>query len=352
MSNEIAQFDPNALAHKDAGIYGLPFTTATAKQIILPVPWEVTVSYRTGTAHGPSAIFAAAAQVDLYDPDVPDAWKAGLAMEEIPERLVGLNDSLREKAERYLELLAAGETPEKQKEMRELLKEIESGCETMNGWVQERAAHFLDQGKVVSLIGGDHSSPLGLFRELGKRYPEFGILHFDAHSDLRDAYEGFKYSHASIMFNALDIKSMKKLVQVGIRDYCEEEAQLIKDSHGRIIAFYDRDLQNRLFDGNSWREICDEIVAQLPQNVYVSFDVDGLDPKLCPNTGTPVPGGLEFEQALYLVRRVSRSGRKLIGFDVNEVAPGEEDEWDANVGARLVWRLANLVALSQNLVPS
>jgi agmatinase len=211
--------------------------------------------------------------------------------------------------------------------------------------VQRRAGHFLDKDKLVSLIGGDHSTPLGLIRELGKRHADFAVLHFDAHADLRDAYEGFKYSHASIMFNVLEVASMSKLIQVGIRDYCEDEADLVRNSEHRIVSYYDRAVKARLFAGETWRNVCEEIVEQLPHHVYVSFDVDGLDPKLCPNTGTPVPGGLDFEEALYLVRQVVTSGRRIIGFDVNEVAPGS-DEWDANVGARLVYRIANLAVLS------
>ncbi|MBX9719885.1 MAG: arginase family protein, partial [Candidatus Obscuribacterales bacterium] len=146
-------------------------------------------------------------------------------------------------------------------------------------------------------------------------------------------------------------KSSKKLVQVGIRDYCEQEYELVKNSNGRVVSFYDRDIKSRVYEGESWRDISNRILAELPQNVYVSFDVDGLDPKLCPNTGTPVPGGLEFEQAVFVVKQLVAQGKTIIGFDVNEVAPGEDDEWDANVGARLVYRLANLAALSRNLKP-
>lgn len=348
MTNLI-DFNPNAIAQKDAGIFGLPFTTASAKQVIIPVPWEVTVSYRAGTALGPQAIYDASAQVDLFDADVENAWKAGLAMDAISEELQALNGKHRVFAEQYISLLEDGETPESNAEMSKLLKQINDACARMNEIVEARAAELIEQGKLVSLIGGDHSTPLGLMRALGKKHEEFGILHIDAHADLRDAYEGFKYSHASIMFNVLEVPSMSKLVQVGIRDYCEEEALLVSDSRGRIVSFYDRDIKESLYDGKSWKSVCTEIVEGLPEKVYVSFDVDGLDPKLCPNTGTPVPGGLEFEQSLYLVREVVRSGRTIIGFDINEVAPGE-DEFDAIVGARLLYRIANLAALSNKIV--
>ncbi len=335
-------FDPNAVAFGE-GIYGLPFTTKTAQQVIIPIPWEATVSYRQGTAKGPQAILRASRQVDLFDPDVPDAWKLGLAIDEMPADLLALNDQTRKDVEIHLSNLESGSSQP------ELLDRINAKCKIMNAFVRERAKHFLEQGKLVYAIGGDHSTPLGLIQELAER-SEFGILHFDAHADLRNAYEGFEFSHASIMFNVMKLPNVIKLVQVGIRDYCEDEVALVHESDGRIVMFTDRELKARQFDGDSWRTICRSIVQKLPEQVYVSFDVDGLDPKLCPNTGTPVPGGLEFEQSIFLIREVVSSGRKIIGFDLNEVAPGE-DEWDACVGARIFYRIANLTALSNKLQP-
>ncbi len=345
---DLRTFDPNSVGQKTENIFGLPFTADEAAIAVIPVPWEVTVSYREGTASGPEAILAASYQVDLYDPDYVDAWRIGLAMEEIPTELRNLNDEMRPTAEEYIGMLEEGHTPEDHPLMKQMLEKINASCEKMNEWVQERAAAQLDRGAIAAVLGGDHSTPLGLIRELAKRHDSFGILHIDAHADLRDAYEGFTYSHASIMFNAIKEPTLTKLVQVGIRDYCEMESDLVASSDGRIVSFYDRDIKTKMFEGMSWMHICQEIVSQLPDEVYVSFDIDGLDPKLCPNTGTPVPGGLEYEQALYLVRMVAESGRVIIGFDVNEVAPGDEDEWDANVGARLLYRLANLTAKSND----
>ncbi len=342
MSQHIAtsDFDPNAMASLD-GVYGLPFDTKTAAQVILPVPWEATVSYRTGTANAPEAVLQASKQVDLYDPFVDDAWKVGLAMHDDSESLSRLNTDARAKAERYLSILAENGTDDK------LLEEINNDCEKMNAWVRTQARQYLDQEKLVCVLGGDHSAPLGLIEELAKQQ-SFGILHIDAHADLRDAYEGFRYSHASIMFNVMQIPNVSKLVQVGIRDYCDDEVSLVKNSSGRIVMHTDRELKAKTFCGENWHSICQTVIKDLPQNVYLSFDIDGLDPKLCPNTGTPVPGGLEYEQSLFLVHEVLRSGRKLIGFDICEVAPGA-DEWDASVGARLLYNFANLTAASNGL---
>jgi agmatinase len=206
----------------------------------------------------------------------------------------------------------------------------------------------LAQGKCVGLIGGDHSTPLGMIEALSEKFQSFAILQIDAHADLRDAYEGFEFSHASIMFNALKIKQVEKLVQVGIRDYCEEELNLIHQSEGRIKTFFDRDIKYAQFNGDSWDRICNRIIKELPENVYLSFDIDGLDPKLCPNTGTPVAGGFETEQVLFLLEKIVKSGKKIIAFDLNEVSPGSNgDDWDANVASRLLFRIANLSAMSQ-----
>jgi agmatinase len=133
---------------------------------------------------------------------------------------------------------------------------------------------------------------------------------------------------------------------VGIRDLCEEEASVVQRAMGRVEVFYDDDLKEKLYSGESWDSLCTQIISRLPDLVYVSFDIDGLDPKLCPGTGTPVPGGLEFQQATHLLKRVVQSGKKIIGFDLCEVAPGASD-WDANVGARMLYHLCNRMAISQ-----
>jgi agmatinase len=338
---KIDSFDPNGLAEDNGHLYGLPFDTSDADLIIIPVPWEVTVSYSGGTAAGPAAILEASKQVDLYDPYIKDAWKLGLSMDIISDEVSERSDWLRKVTEQYLDLYENGVVPNQHAEMSEMRRIINEGSAWLNNWVKDKALYWLAKGKKVALLGGDHSTPLGLIQALGERYKSFGILQIDAHADLRDAYEGFEFSHASIMFNAIKEPSVTHLVQVGIRDFCEAEA-IIASDNPKVVTFYDHDIKNRQFDGHSWSTICDDIVSKLPDNVYLSFDIDGLDPKLCPNTGTPVPGGFEFEQILFLVRKVITSGRQIISFDINEVAPGiDGDEWDANVGARLLYRISN-----------
>ncbi|HEX8349703.1 MAG TPA: agmatinase family protein [Hymenobacter sp.] len=346
LDQKLANFDPNALGDAAGGLYGLPFTVEEAQVVVVPVPWEVTVSYRAGTAQGPEAICEASLQVDLYDPDIADAWRLGLAMEEEDEQWAHTSQELRTSAADYIGWLEEGQPATDTARFSGVPDRVTASGKSLLEWLKQKTGAHLDKGKGVVVLGGDHSTPLGYLHALAERHEEFGILQFDAHCDLRPAYEGFEYSHASIMYNALQLPQIKKLVQVGIRDYCQQEAELVERSNGRVIMFTDRFLREEMYNGKSWKKECKKIIAQLPQKVYISFDIDGLDPKLCPGTGTPVPGGLEFEQALFLIRAVVRSGRQIIGCDLNEVAPGDTD-WNGIVGARLLYHLCNWMAVSQ-----
>ncbi|QDH80268.1 agmatinase family protein [Echinicola soli] len=339
-------FDPNGVASQGS-IFGLPFDEETASIIILPVPWEVTVSYSPGTADGPEAILKASSQVDLFQDDIVDAWTIGTHMLPIPEEVYSNNTKYRILAGNYIDWLERGSPKEEMERFGAVPALIDKACESMNEWVYETAKDHLNQGKLLALIGGDHSTPLGFIRALSERYASFGVLQIDAHADLRDNYEGFKYSHASISHNFLKIPQVEKLIQVGVRDYCEEESDRIESDH-KITTFYDHHIREQLYEGITWRTICDQVIASLPREVYITIDIDGFDPKLCPNTGTPVPGGFELDQVMYLMKLIVKSGRKIIGFDMVEVAPGEgESEWDGNVGARVLYRMTNLMGISQ-----
>lgn len=345
---EESNFNPNDIGQADNNIFGLPFTPENANLVIIPVPWEVTVSYNAGTANGPQAIYDASYQVDLYDPIVDDAWKLGIAMLPVKKKIKAASNKLRKKAEKYISLYAKGKTAQNNEQMAKILQEVNTACGDLNNWVKENALALMANKKTVALLGGDHSTPLGLMQAIAQKHKSFGILQIDAHADLRDAYEGFEFSHASIMFNALKIKQVSKLVQVGIRDYCEDEKQLI-DSDKRIKTFFDSDIKAQQYEGKTWAKICDAIVASLPNKIYLSIDIDGLDPKLCPNTGTPVPGGFELEQVVYLVKKVIEAKKQIVAFDINEVAP-DKTEWDANVGARLLYKISNMCLLSNGTV--
>jgi agmatinase len=340
---KIKQFDPNSPGAGD-GIYGLPFTTKEADIVLVPVPWEVTTSYGGGTSNGPKAILDASAQVDLFHREFPTLWKRGIALDEIPKALLDQSRGLKKQAKQVIDVLVEGGDKKSKARAQKALKLINAECAVLNDWVEQRTGHWLDQGKLVGLVGGDHSTPLGFFRAQAARHKRFGILHIDAHMDLRIAYEGFTFSHASIMYNALQLEQLGTLVQVGIRDFCEQENTVFLKEKSRVKVVLSADVRRQQYEGITWKEQCDAIIAALPDKVHISFDIDGLDPTLCPNTGTPVPGGFQFEEATYLLSRLAASGKKIIGFDLVEVSPGKDDEWDANVGARLLFHLCGVLA--------
>ncbi|NOT76492.1 MAG: agmatinase family protein [Cyclobacteriaceae bacterium] len=339
VEESVEKFDVNGPGIQDK-LFGLPFSPENAKLIIIPVPWEATVSYRTGTALAPHSILKASRQIDFFMRDIPEAWKLGIAMLPIPDDIRIESDRLRLLLEQHHAALTEDH------DTIIISNKINESCESLNIYVNKTTQRYIDQGKMVGLLGGDHSTPLGFLRSLSEKHDRFGILQFDAHADLRKSYEGLTYSHGSIMFNALKIPAISKLVQVGVRDLCDEEYQLIKRNESRIKTFFDDNIKADLGNGKSWESICKDIIRDLPEKVYISFDIDGLDPKLCPNTGTPVPGGLEFYQATFLIKAVVASGRRIIGFDLNEVGTDESSDWDANVGARILWQLCNWMGVS------
>jgi agmatinase len=345
---DLSKFDPNSASNPHNNIFGLPFSEDEAKLVILPVPWEVTVSYGAGTARAPEHVFSASLQVDLYDPDVPEGWKQGFFMKSIDRKVLLKSDYLRKEAELYIDYTSKGDLVEANQFMTKTLKDVNEGSIFLNKWVYEQTKSLLDRNKLVGILGGDHSVPLGYMKAIAEKHGNFGILQIDAHCDLRKGYMGFVYSHASIMYNALgEIPEIERLVQVGVRDYSEAEWEYIFNSNYKVITYFDRELKERLYEGQTWQNVAEEIVNKLPDKVYISFDVDGLDPKLCPNSGTPVPGGMEAEQIFYIFNKLVKSGKKIIGFDLNETGVGEND-WDANVSARILFKLCNLLLASNS----
>ena len=342
----MAKFDPNAAATADSGIFGLPFNEKEAHLVYVPVPWEATTSYGGGTSDGPAAILEASRQVDLFDFDVLRPYEAGLFMRKERREFRKWNTEAKRLASKIIDV---GGQIDGNKTLKSALAKVNELSRKVNELVRAETESVLAAGKIPAIVGGDHSVPLGAFQAVAKKHGSFGILHFDAHSDTREAFEGFQYSHASIMHNALEeVREISKLVQVGIRDFCEEEVEYCAGQGRRVEIFFDRALADRKFEGTAWGKIAEQIVAGLPDKVWVSFDIDGLDPVLCPHTGTPVPGGLSFNEAVAVLKALARSGRKIVGFDLNEVAPGPEgDEWDANVGARLLYKMTAFTLVSQ-----
>ncbi|MDR3329267.1 MAG: agmatinase family protein [Prevotellaceae bacterium] len=343
----MATFNPNSIGIPNGCYFALPPREGGDALLLLSVPWDATTSYRAGAAQGPQAILDASSQVDLFDLDNGEAWAQGIGT--LPEEgTVGrLSQLTRAKVEGVIAQLKVG-IDERDPSLSQWLEEVNTASAALNAWVHRQTKQQLEQGKRVGLVGGDHSTPFGFIQALGEHHEAFGILHIDAHADLRQAYEGFEFSHASIMYNVLKhVPSVSKLVQVGIRDLCKDEHDMAA-SDPRIQQFDDYYLHDCQFNNMSWSSLCEKILAHLPQKVYISFDIDGLSPGCCPNTGTPVPGGLTFHQASYLIKQLVKSGRTIVGFDLCEVAPSDADgsEWDAIVGARMLYKLCGFCICS------
>jgi len=333
--------DPNAPAAPGSGLFGLDPDPDESAVHVLPIPFDATASYRKGARLGPEAIVRASHQVDLYDVATGNPWRAGIALLPVDPRLAAWSEEADPLADR---VLAVGGEVAGDAELAEALEAVNAIGTHLNGVVHAATRAILEDGRLPALVGGDHSVPYGGIEAAAQRHPGLGVLHFDAHADLRRAYEGFTWSHASIMENVTRrLDGVSRLVQVGIRDLCEEEVQRIEASDGRIRTLYDRDWAGARLEGANLRALAHDWVAELPKEVWISFDVDGLDPALCPSTGTPVPGGLSWGEACLWLDVLARSGRRVVGLDLCEVSPGgtppERDSWDAIVGARLLYRL-------------
>lgn len=334
--------DPDAAAQPGSGIFGLSFTRDESRLVLLPVPFDATTSYAKGTADGPRAILDASAQVDLYDLRFGRVYERGIYLEEEKKRIRRMSEEAGRLAKPIIKAGGVGNDDD----LIEAAAEIDEICEQVNGFVHAQVAKILAEGRTPALLGGEHAVSFGAIEACTEVHGELGILQIDAHMDLRHAFEGFTWSHASIMHNVLTrLPRVKKLVQVGIRDFGEKEMQFAQSQGKRVVTHFDDHWAAQLGDGARFTDLARGAIDALPEKVYVSFDIDGLDPALCPHTGTPVPGGLSFNQAVQLLDALRISGRKVVAFDLVEVAPGGKTDWDGNVGARLLYKLCGVASV-------
>ncbi len=318
----------------DAGLFGATIPQDAAAINIIGVPWDVTTSFAPGTHAACEALRFASHQLDLEDAFFGKVYRTGISYEILPE-VLDWNKKLRVKAERAISALESGRVADPSD-----LGAVNEASDQLNELVYRKVQKVLRSGKKIGILGGDHSVPFGCLKALGEQH-NFGVLHIDAHHDLRKAYEGFHHSHASIFYNVLnEVPAVEKLVSVAIRDFSHEEKSYAAEQKSRIRTFYDEELVSHKMHGRTWDDQAAEIIAALPSKVYVSIDIDGLDQVYCPNTGTPVPGGLTFHEACYLIQRLAKSGKDVVGFDLVEVGA---EPWDVNVGARLLYKLCGML---------
>lgn len=329
----MSSFNPSDIGVNNGNIFGFPYNKDAAKIHILPIAWEATASFGRGCALSYEAIRQASLQLDFYDDKGP-FWKTPVYMHEALGAI--LNNQAAPKAANLINHLEnGGQILDRKIDF----DEINALSKALNELVEEHCYKLIGQGKKIIILGGDHSVPLGLIRALGKDQ-SFGILHFDAHADLRPGYEGFTHSHASIMHHARQLSNVESITSIGLRDISPEEAEIIRnDTH--INVYSDKYLANQRLDLRSFSAVTEEILAKLPKKIYLSFDVDCLDPSLCPNTGTPVPGGLSWHEIQAFLDALYHSDIDIVGADLCETG---NHPWDAQVGARLLYQFVGLMS--------
>ncbi|HHT9125947.1 MAG TPA: agmatinase [Candidatus Brocadiia bacterium] len=273
------------------------YETSTA--VILPVPYDSTSSYRAGTREGPRAIIAASRQVELFDEEL---------LEDVSLR--GIHT------------------------LGELIPDMR-GPERMIEKVRNVSREILTDKKMLVTLGGEHSITLGIVQALLEKYPNLSILQIDAHLDMRESYEESIYNHACVMRRIFEI--CNNIVQVGIRNFSQEEHLFIK-AQG-IKPFY----ALNMYKSNKWH---DDVVARLGPNVYITIDLDGLDPSIMPSVSTPEPGGMGWYDTLRLLRMVCEQ-KKVVGFDVMELCPNPTDISSDFTAAKLVYKLIGYATLKR-----
>ena len=330
-------------------LFGLKTSIDESYINIIPVPWEATLSPPSGTFETPENIIRSSTQVSVCDINKPNSWKVGISMVELPNEWAMLSKQLQSVVTGYVNSLEINaKSVYSTKSI--TLKKINEYCYDLKEQIKNTAKAILKKGKIAAVLGGDNSTSLGLIEALSETTTEFGILQFDAHANLLKNYQGFEYSYASVMHNAVNIPQVTKLVQVATRSMHHEELEIINVSKSLIETFFDEHIKNEQFKGVKWEDIANKIIESLPHKVYISFDIDALDSKLCPGTAFPVPGGLDYYQAIYIIKTLVKSGREIIGFDLCQVANNESSDWDYIVASKLLFDLMTQTATSQGLI--
>jgi len=259
-----------------------------SKAVILPVPYEGTVTYGKGTANGPKAIIEASKNMELYDIELD---------KEIYD--VGIHT------------------------LKEL--KVEKKPEDVINQVYDSVKKIINDNKFPVVLGGEHSITLGAVKASKEKYDNLSVLQIDAHSDLRDSYDGTKFSHACVMRRVIEICP---IIQVGIRSMDIDETKFIKKIAHKNI-FFAKDMHNNWYD---------KAIKLLTNNVYITIDVDGLDPSIMPSTGTPEPGGLLWYQTINFLRKIAEN-KNIVGFDVVELSPIKENHAPDFLAAKLTYKL-------------
>jgi agmatinase len=323
---------------KTQSIFGLP-THPNPKIEILPIPWDTCAPFERGTRHAPKAIQIASTQLALYDLEYGAFWKEGIFMHDVESRYMHLSEHMKS----LLQTCISSD-----EENVPISKQIDTIVEEFQDDIYQKSKTLLAEEKIVGVLGGEHSSSYGLIRASSELFSDgnFGVVHINAHLCFQNDGGRIRNSRSSIFWHVSKLQHVQKIVGLGIRDVEEQEVLYANSLGTRHRTYYDHELSRRLLSGESWLSIVNECIQHLPPNIHISIDIDGLDPFLCPNTRSPVPGGLSFQQLQALLFRLSQS-RNIVSFDLCEVAPDPQNEWDANVGARVLYKLCGAAMASQ-----
>ena len=343
MNKSTLEFNPNGVTPDNGNYFGMPVEADDAALVLISAPWDATGAQRDGSSYAPDAIIEASRHIDFYEPNAPYSWRKGIATLPIDYSIQDLSHRLRSDAYRVAKVYEEM-GPEALENIiyARRLRRVNEGSERVNENIYAQASTWLERNKIVGLVGGDQSSAYGVIRAVSERHKGVGILHIDSKSDLKECYQGFEHSHASIMHNVMrDFDGVSKLVAVGVREFSPAEWERA-ESDERIKFFTGQYIWSSHFEGKIWSVICDEIIAELPDNVYVSLDIDGLTIECAPHNGTLIPGGIRFPEVVYLLGRIVAAGKRIVGFDLTEVVPDMEDKTDAEIAARMLFKLCSV----------
>jgi agmatinase len=261
----------------------------TSRVIIVPVPFDLTTTYQHGTEKGPAALIEASRHMELYDIETNSTIYQ-----------IGIHTSPAIKS---------------------------SSSKQMQEEVYRRTAEYLSNKKFVVTLGGEHSISFAPIKAHAEHFPGLSILQIDAHADLQDAYEGNPWSHASVMARVKELPQISSIVAVGIRSMSQEEAQVVDKEK----TFFGHELDAL----GVW---IDKVINQLSDRVYITFDLDGFDSSLMPSTGTPEPGGLQWNQTMSLLKQVAAK-KNIVGFDVVELCPSPSNLAPDYLAAKLLYKI-------------
>lgn len=337
-----ANFLRNILGVDNVGDGGCYFRDVTAPAdadvVIVSAPWSVTSDFGRGATYTPDAIIDTSLGRELYDVVSGSSIKGRVATAEIDYHIQESSEQLGRDAERIIRSNGGKEALVVDYVSRKIAN-VNEGFDRMHTSIYKQVKHWTSKGKRVAVVGGDHSVAFGAVKALSEECGKLGVLFIDAHADYAQN-DIFKYSHRSIARDIVEqISGVEKLVQVGVRDIDESEAEAIV-ANNKVDIYFAEKVAQRRFEGTSWSELCREFVAKLPQNVYISLDIDALKIEFCNNTNAPIPGGMTFDEVVYMVNCVVESGRKIVGFDISEVVTSLDSRMDAIVGARLLAKLS------------